>query len=99
MSFEFLGGRRLLLAGSRLGWFWILAVAAAVILLVVLYREERRLVTRRAGLFLLGLRLIAAAALAFALFDPIAARTLVETQRGRVIVAVDVSSSRRSSDS
>ena len=93
MSFEFLGGRRLLLAGSRLGWFWILALAVAVILLVVLYREERRLVTRRAGLFLLCLRLIAAAALAFALFEPIAARTLIETQRGRVIVAVDVSES------
>ena len=93
MSFEFLGGRRLLLAGSRLGWFWILALATAVILLVVLYREERRLVTRRAGLFLLCLRLTAATALAFALFEPIAARTLVETQRGRVIVAVDVSES------
>ncbi len=58
MSFEFLGGRRLLLAGSRLGWIWILALGAAVILLVVLYREERRLVTRRAGLFLLCLRLV-----------------------------------------
>jgi hypothetical protein len=93
MSLEFLGGRRLLLAGSRLGWIWMLALAAAVVLLLVLYREERRLVTRRAGLFLLSLRLAAAASLAFALFEPIAARTLVETERGRVIVAVDVSES------
>ena len=46
MGFEFFGGRRLLFAGSRLGWFWALALAAAVVLLVVLYREERRLVTR-----------------------------------------------------
>ena len=51
MGFEFFGGRRLLFAGSRLGWFWALALAAAVVLLVVLYREERRLVTRRPGCF------------------------------------------------
>ena len=51
MGFELFGGRRLLLAGSRLGWIWTLALVAAVILLVVLYREERRLVTRRAGRF------------------------------------------------
>ena len=93
MSFEFFGGRRLLLAGSRLGWVWFLALAVALVLLVVLYREERRLVTRRAGLFLLFLRMTAAAALVLALFEPIAARTLVETERGRVIVAVDVSES------
>ena len=49
MTFDFFGGRRLLLAGSRLGWIWTLALAAALILLLVLYREERRLVTRRAG--------------------------------------------------
>jgi hypothetical protein len=92
MGFEFFG-RRLLFAGSRLGWVWTLALAAALVLLVVLYREERRLVTRRAGLFLLSLRLAAAVALVLALFEPIAALTLVETERGRVIVAVDVSES------
>ena len=92
MSFEFLGGRRLLLAGSRLGWFWILASAAAVILLVVLYREERRLVTRRAGLFLLCLRLSRRRHWLFALFEPIAgAARWSRRERGRVIVAVDVS--------
>ena len=93
MGFEFFGGRRLLFAGSRLGWFWALALAAAVVLLVVLYREERRLVTRRAGLFLLALRLAAAAALVLALFEPISALTLFESERGRAVVAVDISES------
>src|ERR1039458_7287355 len=61
MTLDLFGGRRLLLAGSRLGPFWIAALAVALILLVVLYREERRLVARRAGLFLLSLRLGAGA--------------------------------------
>ena len=57
MTLDLMGGRRLLLAGSRLGWIWVLALAIAIVLLIVLYREERRLVTRRAGVFLLSLRL------------------------------------------
>ncbi len=98
MTFDFFAGRRLLLAGSRLGLVWTLVLAAAVILLLVLYREERRLVARRAGLFLLSLRMAAAAALGFALFEPIAERTLVETSRGRVLIAVDVSESMTTAD-
>ncbi len=98
MTFELLGGRRLLLAGARLGWFWIAVGALALVLLVVLYREERRLISRRAGLLLLGLRLAAAIALVLALFEPIAARTVRETLRGRVIVAVDTSESMETTD-
>ena len=90
---EFFNGQRLLLAGSRLGWLWALALLLALVLLIILYREERRLVTRGAGLFLISLRLAAAAALVLALFEPIVARSIVETQQGRVIVAVDVSES------
>ncbi len=98
MAFDLFGGRRLLLAGSRLGWLWIAALAVALVLLLVLYREERRLVTRRAGLFLLALRLSAAVALVLALFEPIAARSYSETLRGRVLVAVDVSGSMETAD-
>ncbi len=98
MMFDLSGGRRLLLAGSRLGWFWIAAGLAALVLLWVLYRAERRLVSRRAGLFLLGLRLLAASALVGALFEPIAARVYRETLRGRVIVAVDISQSMETAD-
>ncbi len=98
MAFDLFGGRRLLLAGSRLGWLWIAALAVALVLLLVLYREERRLVTRRAGLLLLALRLSAAVALALALFEPIAARSYFETLRGRVLVAVDVSGSMETAD-
>src|SRR5437868_923612 len=98
MAFDLFGGRRLLLAGARLGWFWVAAGAVALVLLVVLYREERRLVARRAGLGLLGLRLAAAAVLVLALFEPIAARSFREAVKGRVIVAVDVSESMATAD-
>ncbi len=98
MSFDLAGGRRLLLAGGQLGWFWIGAGIVAVVLLVVLYREERRLVSRRTGLGLFGLRILAALVLVLALFEPIAARTYRETLKGRVLVAVDVSESMATAD-
>jgi len=98
MTIDVLDGRRLLLAGSRLGWVWIAASVAALVLIIVLYREERRLVPRRAGLILLSLRVVAAAALGFALFEPIAARSFRETLPGSVIVAVDVSESMATAD-
>ena len=98
MSFDLTGGRKLLLAGGGQGWLWLAAGLAAVVLLLVLYREERRLVSRRAGLGLLGLRLVAAAVLVLALFEPIASRTWREAVRGRVLVAVDDSESMATAD-
>ena len=98
MTFDLFGGRRLLLAGSRLGGFWVAAGVLALVLLVVLYREERRLVSRRAGLGLLGLRLAAAAVLVLALFEPIAAQTFHTVVKGRVFVALDVSESMATAD-
>src|SRR4051795_12747585 len=98
MTFDLFGGRRLLLAGSRLGWFWIAAGVAALVLLLWLYREERRLVSRRAGLGLLGLRLAAAAVLVLTLFEPIATRSYRDILKGRLIVAVDVSESMATAD-
>ena len=82
-----------MLAGTQLGWLWISAGAIALALIFVLYREERRLVSRRAGLGLLGLRMAAGFVLILALFEPIAARSFREAVKGRVIVAVDVSES------
>ncbi len=93
MRLDFAGGRGLLLAGSGRGWLWIVAGLAALALLLLLYREERRLVSRRAGLGLLGLRLLAASVLVLALFEPIASRVWREAVRGRVLVAVDDSES------
>jgi hypothetical protein len=98
MTFDLFGGRRLLLAGSRLGGFWIAAGVLALVLLLVLYRAERRLVSRRAGLGLLALRLAAAAVLVLALFEPIAAQTFHTILKGRVVVAVDVSESMATAD-
>lgn len=98
MTLDLPGGRRLVLAGGGYGWFWLATGLAALVLLLVLYREERRLVSRRAGLGLLGLRLLAAGALVSALFEPIAARTFRETIRGRVVVGVDVSESMATAD-
>jgi hypothetical protein len=93
MTWVLAGGGRLLLAGGGRAWLWLLAGAAAVVLVVLLYRAERKLISRRAGLALLALRLAAAAVLVFALFEPIAAWSRQETVRGRVIVAADVSES------
>ena len=93
MTIDFAGGRGLLLAGGGWGWLWALAALAALVLLLLLYREERRLVSRRAGLALLALRLLAATVLVLALFEPIASRTWREAVRGRVLLAVDDSES------
>ncbi|MHC5544952.1 hypothetical protein ACYOEI_42495, partial [Singulisphaera rosea] len=98
MTFDIFGGRRLLLAGTRLGWFWIGVGVVALVLVLVLYREERRLVSRRVGLWLLGLRLAAAGVLVLSLFEPIATRSYRETVKGRVVVAVDVSESMATAD-
>jgi hypothetical protein len=98
MTFDLFGRQRLLLAGSRLGGFWVAAGVLALFLLVALYREERRLVSRRAGLGLLGLRLAAAAVLVIALFEPIAAQTFQTVVTGRVFVALDVSESMATAD-
>jgi hypothetical protein len=87
------GGRRLVLAGMERGWIWCLAGVAAVVLVLVLYRYERKLVSRRTGLTLLGLRVVAALALMAALFEPIAERTFRDAIRGRVILGVDLSDS------
>jgi hypothetical protein len=98
MTFDLFGGWRLLLAGYRRGGIWIAAGVVALILLWILYRTEQRLVSRRAGLCLLALRLAAAVSLLLALFEPIATRVFRETLRGRVIVAVDISQSMETAD-
>jgi hypothetical protein len=98
MTFDLVGGRRLLLAGTGNGLFWLVAGLAALALVLVLYGYERRLVSRRMGLGLLLLRIAAAVALVFALFEPIATRTYRETVRGRVIVGADLSESMATAD-
>lgn len=98
MTLDLPGGRRLLLAGGGWGVYWLAAGVLAAGLLVWLYREERRLVSRRTGLGLLALRLIAAAVLVAALFEPIAATTSREVVKGRVLLAVDVSESMSTAD-
>ncbi len=98
MTFDMFDGRRLVLAGYRLGVFWIVAGLIALVLMWMLNRAERRLISRRAGLFLLTLRLAAALSLVLALFEPIAARVYRETVRGRVIVAVNISQSMETTD-
>ena len=58
------------LAGGANGALWVAAGAAAVVLLLLLARYELRLVSRRAGLTLLGTRLLAVLVLVAALFEP-----------------------------
>lgn len=92
------GGNRLILAGVARWGVWLAAGLAALSLILMLYRYERKLVSRRAGLALLSLRILAAAALVAALFEPIAARTFRETVRGRVVLGVDLSESMATAD-
>ena len=98
MTFGLAGGARLVLAGGGRGWLWVAAGGIALLLALALSREERRLVSRRAGLGLLGLRLLAVLVLMAALFEPIVTRPVREPGRGRVIVAVDVSASMETAD-
>lgn len=98
MGWEWLGGRKLVLAGGEFAWLWLAIGLVALVLLYILYRSERALVSRQAGLGLLALRVLAALALIVALFEPIAARTFREPAKGRVILAVDVSESMSTTD-
>ncbi|MDX2035521.1 MAG: hypothetical protein SFX72_02630 [Isosphaeraceae bacterium] len=93
MSIGSLAGVRLLFAGGGLFWIWLIVGGAALGLLVVLYRAERRLVSRASGLALLGLRILAAAMLVLALFEPIVSWSETKRVRGRVFLAADVSES------
>ena len=92
------GGRRLILAGVSRWGIWLAAGFVALGLILALYRYERRIVSKRAGLTLLALRVCAALALVAALFEPIASRTFRETLRGRVILGVDLSESMTTAD-
>lgn len=99
MNIDLGGGRRLLLADlGAAAWIWLAVGLASVVLLVFLYRYERRIVPRGVGLMLLTLRLLAALALVTAMLDPISARTLTETLRGRVVVGLDLSESMDTAD-
>jgi hypothetical protein len=88
----------LVLAGSGHGLLWAAVGAVALALLILLFRYERRLVSRRAGLTLLGTRLTAMLVLIAALFEPIAERRFQETIRGRVVLGVDLSESMATAD-
>src|SRR5262249_2630575 len=91
-------GRRLILAGVRLGGVWLAVGAAALVLLLVLYRSERRPVSPRTGLALLALGVLGALALVAALFEPIAQWSFRETIRGRVVLGADLSESMATAD-
>ncbi len=91
-------GHRLVFDGAGRGPLWLMLGLVVLVLLVVLYRTERRIVSRRAGLALLGLRLAVAMALVASLFEPVAVRSWTETVRGRVLVGVDLSESMATTD-
>ena len=88
----------LVLAGGGHAVLWIAIGAVALVLLLVLSRYELRLVSRRAGLTLLGTRLLAVFVLLAALFEPIAERRYEEKIRGRVVLGVDLSESMATAD-
>ena len=99
MTFDLFGGRRLLLAGSRLGWFWIAAwaVGAGVAL---------HPLPRGAAAYLAAGRTVLACSAAgggrgagcWRCSSRSRPASFRETLRGRVIVAVDVSESMATAD-
>lgn len=74
------------------------AVASAVVV-ALLYRYERRLVPWHVGALLLALRLAVVTLLFITLFEPVLNWTRDQKQRGRIVVAVDVSESMSTADS
>lgn len=77
----------------------LLLVILPVVLVIWLYRYELRLVRRPVALGLLGLRLLVLLLLVFlAGFQPILARSATEALPGRVLIAVDRSTSMELAD-
>ncbi len=79
---------------------WTSAIIGAVALEVViaLYQLERRIVSRRVGRWLLGLRLLASAAVLTILVQPVFARDLTEKKDRNVVVLIDHSASMQIAD-
>ncbi len=98
MTFQAGSRLHLVLAGGGHAILWIAVGAVALVLLLILSRYELRLVSRRAGLTLLGTRLLAMLVLLAALFEPIAERRYEEKIRGRVVLGVDLSESMATAD-
>ena len=83
----------------RAAVIWIAVGAVALCAVVGLSRYELRLVSRRAGLTLLGTRLAGACWCWWrALLEPIAERRYDEKIRGRVVLGVDLSESMATAD-
>jgi len=93
--------RELILQGlSSQTWFWfcLLVCIAAAGLILVLSRYERRLVSPAVGRWLLGLRLSVLAVILLTFLQPVVAWVLDQQRSARIIVAVDVSESMKTSD-
>lgn len=78
--------------------FSVLALVGAGALIAMLLRYERRLVTRQTGLMLLLLRCGTLLLLFFVCLQPVLSWTIERKQRGRFIVAIDVSQSMQTKD-
>ena len=78
--------------------FTFACVVTAVVIIVWLYRTERSLVPSRIGKWLLGLRLGVLGLVLAAMLQPVLSRTHLLEQRGRIVIAVDVSASMTTTD-
>lgn len=79
-------------------WLWVTMVLIAAVLIVLLLRQERKLVSRRAGLAMLFLRMAVLATLLLTVMQPVLTWTLDKTTRGYVLVALDLSESMSTAD-
>ncbi len=79
-------------------WFWAGLVAVAAVLILMLLQQERRLVSRKAGLAMLVLRLGVLAMLLLTLMQPVITWSRDTEITGSVLVALDVSESMSTAD-
>ena len=92
---------RLLFTGSN-STIWLTVVVAAIVATLAitlwLLRYERQFVSRTVGSILTGLRLAILVVLLFTMLQPVVTRSWDVSQRGRVVVGIDVSDSMETLD-
>lgn len=83
-------------------WSWaiflLLILAAVFTAIFLLYRLERKLVSRTVGRLLIGLRFLVVAILLVLLLEPVVTWSIDHSQSGRIVIALDVSDSMKTSD-
>lgn len=98
---QLMNARQVVFPGTESsGWllFCAVVVVAAAVSIVLLLRYERTLVPRRVGRWLFVLRLSVVAVLFLTLLEPTLVWTTERANRGRILIAIDLSASMNTMD-